>query len=148
MTPHPAHHRLTSPLGTSFHQQSHSNSTNLRDHQPARVLPAQKPRQLHRGDVERGPGAQALQREGKGSAERPSTRKMVRASSILTCTTSIPRFLRRKTKKTKVNPTGRKHPSRSSLQPARGRMRGAGSRTTQAMVPTTASFSTGRFMSS
>lgn len=74
---------------------------------------------------------------------------MGRAWPVLTCTTSIPRFLWRKTKKTKVTRQSGSILPEHSLQPAEGRrVRRVGGCPSQAMVPRTASFSRGRSMNS
>ena len=60
------------------------------------------------------PSAQTPPRAGKASAAGPSTCTAARARSVLTCTTSMPRFLWRKSKKTQVTPAGSKYPSSTS----------------------------------
>ena len=60
------------------------------------------------------PSAQTPPRVGKASAAGPSTCTAARALSVLTCTTSMPRFLWRKSKKTQVTPAGSKYPSSTS----------------------------------
>lgn len=91
------------------------------------------------------PSTQTPPRAGKVSAAGPSTCTAARAQSVLTCTTSMPRFLWRKSKKTQVTPAGSKYPSSTSTTAS---WRQGGSCTSQAVVPGMTSLSRGMLMNS